>query len=103
VAVAQKGLVAQVAQGTSCRPNLASVLAQPTEMSKAPAKYGERLVARAKNLAAGVAIPAAELDNHDGSNLTHKPEKFNRARHPTLHSPQQDGDYAASTSISISN
>jgi hypothetical protein len=44
-----------------------------------PAKYGQRLALRVKNLAAGLAILAARLNDVDGANVAHLPKKFNRA------------------------
>jgi hypothetical protein len=61
---------------------------------QAPAKYGERPVLRAKNLAAGVAIPAARFNDDDGADVAHLPENFNRAAIPTQNN--LDGERASS-------
>jgi hypothetical protein len=62
---------------------------------QAPAKSGARPVLRAKNLAAGVAIPAAEFEVDDGAYVAHLPEKFNWA---AISTHNKDGEHASGNS-----
>jgi hypothetical protein len=73
-------------------PKRINDLAAVLECREAPAKSGERTVLRAKNLAAGVAIPAARSNDDDGANVAHLPKKIKRAAIPI---PNKDGERAS--------
>jgi len=62
---------------------------------QAPAKSGARPVLRAKNLAAGLAILTARLNDIDGAKVAHLLRNFNRAAIPI---PNMDGERASPNS-----
>jgi hypothetical protein len=57
---------------------------------QALAKYGESSIVREKNLAAGLAIPAAEFLNDDGASILSSIQNFNWA---VVRTYKNDGDY----------
>jgi hypothetical protein len=59
---------------------------------RAPVKSGGRSAVPAKNLAAGVAIPAAELVNDDGATVPRQAAFFKSAAIRSIRTRNKDGD-----------